>query len=170
MAGDCFQALHRVIAPAAPMVQQWDSLVVAPEWECGSWPCQLGGSRLRFPSVLVHDVAAEESGFKWEGCRGSLVVFERDAGGLVWVGELCWAELGVLPPGPGDRLGGFGGGGARLFGSGEVMGWAYFRKKRSVPLNDLRWPNTWEEMMPTPHKTSEEANPQIVYRIKHILP
>ncbi len=83
------------------MVQQRDSLVVAPKWECGSWPCQLGGSRLRIPSVLVHDVAAEESGFKWEGCRGSLVVFERDAGGLVWVGELCWAELGVLPPDPG---------------------------------------------------------------------
>ncbi len=25
-------------------------------------------------------------------------------------------------------------------------------------LNDLRWPNTWEEMMKTPRRTSEEAN------------
>ncbi len=33
------------------------------------------------------------------------------------------------------------------------------------PLNDLRWPNTWEEMMPTPQRTSEDANPQTTYRI-----
>ncbi len=26
------------------------------------------------------------------------------------------------------------------------------------PLNDLRWPNTWEETMTTPRRTSEEAN------------
>ncbi len=30
-------------------------------------------------------------------------------------------------------------------------------------LNDLRWPNP--ETMPTPRKTSEDANPQTIYRI-----
>ncbi len=38
------------------------------------------------------------------------------------------------------------------------------------PLNDLRWPNTWEEMMTTPWRTSEAANHQQLYWINQILP
>ncbi len=37
-------------------------------------------------------------------------------------------------------------------------------------LNDLRWPNTWEEMMKTPRRTSEEANHERLYWINQILP
>ncbi len=36
------------------------------------------------------------------------------------------------------------------------------------PLNDLRWPNTWEEMMTTPRRTSEEANHHILPEVNYI--
>ncbi len=36
------------------------------------------------------------------------------------------------------------------------------------PLNDLRWPNTWEEMMPTPQEDLRGSNPQTLYRINRI--
>ncbi len=32
------------------------------------------------------------------------------------------------------------------------------------PLNDLRWPNTWEEKVPTPQRTSDDANPETTHR------
>ncbi len=35
-AGDYFQALRHVIAPAAPMVRQQSSLIITPEWEYSS--------------------------------------------------------------------------------------------------------------------------------------
>ncbi len=38
------------------------------------------------------------------------------------------------------------------------------------PLNDLRWPNTWEETMTTPPRTSEEAKHQRLYWLNQSLP
>ncbi len=35
-AGDYFQALRNIIAPAAPMVGQQSSLIITPEWEYSS--------------------------------------------------------------------------------------------------------------------------------------
>ncbi len=35
-AGDYFQALLHIIAPAAPMVRQKSSLIITPEWEYSS--------------------------------------------------------------------------------------------------------------------------------------
>ncbi len=42
--------------------------------------------------------------------------------------------------------------------------------KLNLTLNDLRWLNTREEMMPTPQRNSGEANSQTIYRINQILP
>ncbi len=36
LAGDYFQALRHIIAPAAPMVRQQSSLIITPEWEYSS--------------------------------------------------------------------------------------------------------------------------------------
>ncbi len=36
IAGDYFQALRHIIAPAAPMVRQQSSLIITPEWEYSS--------------------------------------------------------------------------------------------------------------------------------------
>ncbi len=36
IAGDYFQALRNIIAPAAPMVRQQSSLIITPEWEYSS--------------------------------------------------------------------------------------------------------------------------------------
>ncbi len=36
LAGDYFQALRNIIAPAAPMVQLQSSLIITPEWEYSS--------------------------------------------------------------------------------------------------------------------------------------
>ncbi len=36
IAGDYFQALRNIIAPAAPMVWQQISLIIMPEWEYSS--------------------------------------------------------------------------------------------------------------------------------------
>ncbi len=36
LAGDYFQALRHIIAPAAPTVQQQSSLIIMPEWEYSS--------------------------------------------------------------------------------------------------------------------------------------
>ncbi len=36
LAGDYFQALRNITAPAAPMVRQQSSLIITPEWEYSS--------------------------------------------------------------------------------------------------------------------------------------
>ncbi len=36
LAGDYFQALRHIIAPAAQMVRQQSSLIITPEWEYSS--------------------------------------------------------------------------------------------------------------------------------------
>ncbi len=46
IAGDYFQALRHIIAPAAPMVRQQSSLIITPEWEYSSKPYQPRKSQL----------------------------------------------------------------------------------------------------------------------------
>ncbi len=46
----------------------------------------------------IHDVTPEESSFKYEIYRNSLVIFERDATGLIRFNDLCLAKLKVLLP------------------------------------------------------------------------
>ncbi len=36
LAGEYFQVLRNIIAPAAPMIRQQSSLVITPEWEYSS--------------------------------------------------------------------------------------------------------------------------------------
>ncbi len=40
-------------------------------------------------NVLVHDVTTKESSFKKEQYQNSLVIFERDANGLIRFNDLC---------------------------------------------------------------------------------
>ncbi len=53
IAGDYFQALRHITAPAAPRVRQQLSLIIT-----------LKIATFHFPSVLVHDVTTEESSYK----------------------------------------------------------------------------------------------------------
>ncbi len=46
LAGDYFQALRNIIAPAAPMVQLQSSLIITPEWEYSSKPYRPRKSQL----------------------------------------------------------------------------------------------------------------------------
>ncbi len=46
IAGDYFQALRHIIAPAALMVRQQNSLIITPEWEYSSYPYQPRKSQL----------------------------------------------------------------------------------------------------------------------------
>ncbi len=69
------------------MVRQQSSSIITPELE------NLAISAYKittfnFPSVFLHDVTTEESSFKYEKYRNSLVIFERDASGLIRFNDL----------------------------------------------------------------------------------
>ncbi len=61
VAGDYFQALRHIIAPAALMVRQQSSLIITLEWEYSLVISAKKITTFHFPSVLVHNVTTEES-------------------------------------------------------------------------------------------------------------
>ncbi len=81
LAGDYFQALRNIIAPAAPMERQQSSLTITPEWEYSSLSYRPIENLNFLFSVSLSTRCTEESSLK--------VIFEQNANGLIRFNYLC---------------------------------------------------------------------------------
>ncbi len=89
LTGDYFQVLCNIIVRAAPMERQQSSLIITPEWEYGSLPYRpIENLNFSF-SVSLSTRCTEESSLKYEKYLNSLVIFERNANGLIRFNYLC---------------------------------------------------------------------------------